>query len=159
MLYVERVSDIRNAMRPDFAVLAAVVAVVGTASCRSVVPAEAPAQLYVAVEVEQHGKTVAAPHLLGFEGRHIIVEKGQEADRPAYRLTLLPQQQGGGFGVKFDVELPDLAHRVGRIALVHGEERRVTLEGDTQLKLMVMRVDSPEFRSLVMRSPGRREAI
>ncbi len=142
-------------MRLLFAVLTAVIA----ASCRTAAPEVLPEQLYVAVEVEQHGKTVAAPHLLGFEGRHIIVEKGQEADRPAYRLTLLPQHQAGGFGVKFDVELPDLAHRVGRIALVHGEQRRVVLEGDTELKLMVMRVDSPEFRSLVMRSPGRKEAI
>jgi hypothetical protein len=35
----------------------------------------------------------------------------------------------------------------------------VTLEGDTQLKVMVMRVDSPEFRSLVLRTPGRKAAI
>jgi hypothetical protein len=141
-------------MRPLFVVLAALVA----AGCAADVPPQ-PEALYVAVEVEQHGKTVAAPHLLGFEGRHIIVEKGQEADRPAYRLTLLPRQEGGGFGVRFDVELPDMAHRVGRIALVHGEERRVTLDGDTQLKLMVMRVDSPEFRSLVLRTPERKVAI
>jgi hypothetical protein len=140
-------------------IAATALVVASVSSCaRDVAPPE-PEQLYVSVEVEQHGKTVAAPHLLGFEGRHIIVQKGQEADRPAYRLTLLPQQQAGGFGVKFDVELPDMAHRVGRIALVHGEERRVTLDGDTQLKLMVMRVDSPEFRSLVLRTPGRKAAI
>ena len=142
-------------MRLYLAVIAAVV----MASCRSVAPAESPEALYVTVEVEQHGKTVAAPHLLGFEGRHIIVQKEQEADRPAYRLTLLPQQQAGGFGVKFDVELPDLAHRVGQLALVHGEERQVALPGDTLLKLMVMRVDSPEFRSLMQRTPGRKAAI
>ncbi len=142
-------------MRPYLGVVAAVV----MASCRSVAPAESPEALYVTVEVEQHGKTVATPHLLGFEGRHIIVQKEQEADRPAYRLTLLPQHQAGGFGVKFDVELPDLAHRVGRVALVHGEERQVALPGDTMLKLMVMRVDSPEFRSLMLRTPGRKAAI
>jgi hypothetical protein len=146
-------------MKQLWSIAATALVVAGVSSCaRDEVPPE-PEQLYVSVEVEQHGKTVAAPHLLGFEGRHIIVQKGQEADRPAYRLTLLPQQQAGGFGVKFDVELPDMAHRVGRIALVHGEERRVTLEGDTQLKVMVMRVDSPEFRSLVLRTPGRKAAI
>jgi hypothetical protein len=45
------------------------------------------------------------------------------------------------------------------VGLLHGEERRVVLEDDTQLKLMLMRVDSPEFRALMQRTGPRRSTI
>lgn len=115
--------------------------------------------LYLRVEVEQQGRTVAAPHLLGFEGRHIVVEKrSPNAAQPDYRLDLVPHEEGAAYLVRFELDLPAGA-RVGRVALLHGEERRVALDGDTQLKLMLMRVDSPEFRALVMRDRGRKAAI
>jgi hypothetical protein len=115
--------------------------------------------LYLRVEVEQQGRTLAAPHLLGFEGRHIVVEKrSPHAAQPDYRLDLVPREEGAAYLVRFELELP-AGPQVGRVALLHGEERRVVLDGDTQLKLMLMRVDSPEFRALVMRDRGRQAAI
>ena len=116
-------------------------------------------ELYLRVELEQHGRTVAAPHLRGFEGGHIVVEKrSPSAEQLDYRLDLVPREEGAAFAVKFDMELPD-GHRSGRVALLHGEERRVTVDADTQLKLMLMRVDSPEFRALVMKQRSRKAAI
>ncbi len=111
-----------------------------------------PEALYLKVEVQEHGKTVAAPNLLGFEGRHIIVEKrASKAVAPDYRLVLMPNEVGAGYGVQFDLVLPS-GHRMGQVGLLHGEERRVLLDDDTQLKLLLMRVDSPEFRALMLRT-------
>lgn len=131
----------------------------GIAGCKTTHATRSMEELYLRVEVEQHGRMVAAPHLLGFEGRHIVVEKrSPRAERPDYRLDLVPRGDGASFAVKFDMELPT-GRRAGRVALLHGEERRVTLDGDTQIRLMLMRVDSPEFRALVMRARDRKAAI
>jgi hypothetical protein len=120
--------------------------------CSTGSSARVPDELYFKVEVEQHGKTVAAPNLLGFEGRHIIVEKrANQSVAPDYRLVLLPSERGDGYGVHFDLVLPS-GHRAGTMQLLSGEERRVLLDEDTSLKLLVMRVDSPEFRALMMRA-------
>jgi hypothetical protein len=125
-------------------------AVVGCTSTTA--QARAPDQLYLKVEVQQHGKTVAAPNLLGFEGRHIIVEKRTpQLGNPEYRLVLTPKEEGSGYGVGFDLEFA--GHKLGgRVGLLHGEERRVLLDDDTELKLLLMRVDSPEFRALMLRT-------
>lgn len=121
--------------------------------------ARVPDQLYLKVEVQQHGKTVASPHLLGFEGRHIIVEKkAPQATSPDYRLVLLPREEGSGYGINFDIELPN-GRQGGRLGLLHGEERSVKLDDDMQLKVMLMRVDSPEFRAMVGRSSKSRGSI
>jgi hypothetical protein len=127
----------------------------GAIGCTSTTSAaRVPEQLYLKIEVQQHGKTVAAPHLLGFEGRHIIVEKkAPQATSPDYRLVLLPREEGSGYGVKFDIELPN-GRQKGGVSLLHGEERSVMLADDMQLKVMLMRVDSPEFRAMVSRTGG-----
>jgi hypothetical protein len=40
--------------------------------------------------------------------------------------------------------------------MVHGEERTVKFAGATELKLLLMRVDSPEFRALMRAAkPGK----
>lgn len=115
--------------------------------------------LYLRVEVEHEGRTVAAPHLLGFEGRHIVVEKrGASSAQLDYRMDLVPQETGAAYAVRFDLELPD-GRKAGRMRLLHGEERSVVLDGQTQVRVMLMRVDSPEFRALVMREPARKAAI
>jgi hypothetical protein len=148
-------------MPPQRFPLATVVAlgVLALGCTSSTATSRAPEQLYLKVEVQQGGKTVAAPNLLGFEGRHIIVEKrAPKAAAFDYRLVLTPKEEGAGYGVGYDLELP--GHRLGgRIGLLHGEERRVLLDDHTQLKLLLMRVDSPEFRALMLRPGATRNAI
>ncbi|MFZ5444895.1 MAG: hypothetical protein ACOZQL_33200 [Myxococcota bacterium] len=117
----------------------------------------APEALYLAVEVQEHGRTVARPKVVGFEGRNITVERRQpDAPNADYRLVLVPREEGQGYGVKLDLQLPS-GRRLGHVGLLHGEERRVTLDEDIELKVMLMRVDSPEFKALVQRAPKTRK--
>lgn len=131
--------------------LMALVVLVGCAAQAPVT--RAPEALYLAVEVREHGQTVARPKMLGFEGRNITVERRQpNSTTPEFRLVLLPKEEGQGYGVKLDLQLPS-GRRLGHVGLLHGEERRVVLDENTELKVMLMRVDSPEFKALVQRSP------
>ena len=118
--------------------LPSLLALVVMVGCAASVPAtRAPEALYLAVEVREHGQTVARPKMLGFEGKNITVERRQpNSDSPEFRLVLLPS-----------------GRRLGHVGLLHGEERRVVLDENTELKVMLMRVDSPEFKALVQRTP------
>lgn len=138
-------------MKAKFFLGSLVVLAVG---CASQAPAvRAPEALYLAVEVQEHGHTVARPKVIGFEGRNITVERRQpDAPEADYRLVLMPKEDGAGYGVKLDVELPS-GRRLGHIGLLHGEERRVKLDNELELKVMLMRVDSPEFRALIGKKP------
>lgn len=134
-------------------VLAALLVLVG---CASAAPTtRAPEALYLAVEVQQDGQTVATPKVLGFEGKRVVVErKSATAATPDYRLILTPQGAGQGYSVLLDLDLPS-GHRFGKVGLLHGEEQKVALDANTELKVMLMRVDSPEFRALIQRAPAR----
>jgi|APLak6261678615_1056124.scaffolds.fasta_scaffold02723_1 hypothetical protein len=134
--------------------LAGVAVLAVSVGCAAQVPStRAPEALYLAVEVSQHGHTVARPKVVGYEGRNITVERRQpDAPNADYRLILMPKEEGQGYGVKLDLELPS-GRRLGHIGLLHGEERRVLLDSDIELKVMLMRVDSPEFKALIQRSP------
>lgn len=134
--------------------LTAPLALLLTVGCASQGPVTRPPEaLYLAVEVQEHGRTVARPKLVGFEGKNITAERRQPNEaNPDYRLVLMPREQGQGYGVKLDLQLPS-GRRLGHVALLHGEERRVVLDDETELKVMLLRVDSPEFKALVLRSP------
>lgn len=134
--------------------LPAVAALLVLVGCAAQAPnTRDPEPLYLAVEVQEHGQTIARPRVVGFEGRNITVEKRGADDRYAdYRLILQPREEGEGYGVKLDLQLPS-GRRQGRVGLLHGEERRIRLDEDIELKVMLMRVDSPEFRALVQRVP------
>ena len=126
------------------ALLVCLFALVGCASQASA--PRPPEALYLSVEVREHGQKVASPQVVGFEGRNIAVQ------HPKYRLLMQPKEEGQGYGVKLDLELPS-GHRLGHIGLLHGEERAVRLDDGVELKVLLMRVDSPEFRALIERSP------
>ncbi len=132
----------------------AFVALLVSMNCAAQTPATRPSEaLYLAVEVHEHGRTVARPKVLGYEGKNITVERRQPNEPIAdFRLVLKPQEEGQGYGVKLDLTLPS-GRKLGHIGLLHGEERRVVLDEDTELVVLLMRVDSPEFRALVQRSP------
>ncbi len=119
-------------------------------ACASAVPVtRAPEKLYFAIELEQDGKAVAAPKLLGFEGKRLLAEKWTPGSSlPDYRLLLQPTGEGSGYGVWLDLELPT-GRSSGRFGLLHGEERTISLDAHTRLTLLVMRVDSEEFRAMM----------
>jgi hypothetical protein len=120
--------------------------------CATQAPAtRTPEALYLAVEVQEHGHTVARPKVVGFEGRNITVERRQpDSPQADYKLVLSPKEEGTGYGVKLDLELPS-GRRLGHIGLLHGEERSIQLGSDIELKVMLMRVDSPEFKALMQK--------
>lgn len=138
----------------------AVPVMVVAVSCAAQTPVtRAPEQLYLAVEVQREGKTVARPKVLGFEGKNITVERKQpDAPLADYRLVLEPREEGQGYGVKLDLTLPN-GRRLGKIGLLHGEERKIDLGDDVELKVLLMRVDSPEFRALVLKPRVGKQAI
>ncbi len=128
-------------------VLVAVVATACASERRATRAAEA---LYLAVEVSENGRTVASPKVLGFEGHSITAERrARGAGSPDYRLVLRPEEAGSGYRVLLDLELPSGKKVGGRVSLLHGEEREVRLDATTKLTVMLMRVDSAEFKALV----------
>lgn len=140
-------------MRRRFFLLSLATLIVSVGCASQAQATRAPEALYLAVEVQQHGHTVARPKVVGFEGKNITVERrAPNAPLADYRLVLTPREEGQGYGVKLDLELPS-GRRLGHVGLLHGEERSVILDDDIELKVMLMRVDSPEFKALVQRVP------
>ena len=141
--------------RALFASVFLAVSAVVVGACASEAPARAAHSepLYFAVEVMQAGKRVGAPKLLGFTGKRVTAERrapgAAEAD---YRLMLDPRESGSGYRLGLHLVLPS-GETSGEVGLLHGEERSVPLGPHTELKVLLMRVDSEEFRTL-MRTPA-----
>ena len=144
---------------------------VGSALCALVVtlmPASAQAEpLYFALEVRRAGRLVAQPKLLGETGRTVRAERRQPgAAQPDYRLVLTPSAGGKeSFQVELDLALGQgqgVGH--GELSLLHGEQRKVQLgrvPGELEVSLLVMKVDSPEFKALMdlgAKDDARRQA-
>ena len=138
-----------------------VMAAAAQAGCASDTHATRAAEpLYLALKVSENGHTVGSPRVLGFEGRSITTERrAPGATLPDYRLRLRPEEAGNGYRVLLDLELPSGKHLGGRLKLMHGEERVVRLDASTQLTVLLMRVDSPEFKALMNLQPRQPVAI
>jgi hypothetical protein len=122
-------------------------------ACIAAVPMPAQAEpLYFALEVRREGRLVAQPKLLGETGRTVRAERRKPGARePDYRLVLTPTAEGETFRLELDLMLPELKGH-SELALLHGQERRVQLgryPGDLEVSLLLMKVDSPEFRALM----------
>jgi len=105
--------------------------------------------LYLAVEVMHEGKRIGAPKLLGFSGHRLVAERrAPGAADSDYKLVLSPRESGTGYRLGLELTLPD-GSRAGEIALLHGQERSVPLGNHAELKVMLMRVNSDEFRALI----------
>ncbi|OJT23797.1 hypothetical protein BO221_17660 [Archangium sp. Cb G35] len=127
-------------------------ALVGLA-CIGAVPTQAEAEpLYFALEVRREGRLVAQPKLLGETGRTVRAERRKPgASQPDYRLVLTPTAEGETFHLELDLMLPEIKGH-SELALLHGQQRRVQLgryPGDLEVSLLLMKVDSPEFRALM----------
>ncbi len=122
----------------------------------SVLTTAAPARaeaVYFALEVRREGRLVASPKLLGETGRTVRAERRKPgAPEADYRLVLTPVAEGERYKVQMEMDLPKGTKGQGELALLHGEERKVQLgpaPGDLEVSLMLMKVDSPEFRALM----------
>lgn len=127
-------------------------ALVGLA-CVASLPKEAQAEpLYFALEVRREGRLVAQPKLLGETGRTVRAERRKPGARePDYRLVLTPTAEGETFRLELDLVLPEIKGH-SELALLHGQEGKVQLgrwPGDLEVSLLLMKVDSPEFRALM----------
>lgn len=117
--------------------------------------AAVPERLYFAIELKHEGRVIGTPRLLGESGKLLRVERRRPgAAQFDYRLALSPspaEGQRGRYDIALDVVLPD-ARGGGHFSLLHGEQRRLELSGrggDLEVSLLVMKVDSPEFRALM----------
>lgn len=135
--------------------LPALVPVLAALACATPEARRAPAQLYLSVEVRRGDALLGAPKVLGYEGRSVTIEKDVPGRGRAFRLVMTPRQHQGRYRVGLDVEsMGESAH--GEVGLLHGQERRVRLGVDTELRLLVLEVGSPEFDAWMRhaRSPG-----
>lgn len=126
---------------------------VGFAAVAGLLPREAQAEpLYFALEVRREGRLVAQPKLLGETGRTVRAERRKPgASTPDYRLVLTPKAEGETFRLELDLVLPEIKGH-SELALLHGQERKVQLgrwPGDLEVSLLLMKVDSPEFKALM----------
>lgn len=118
-----------------------------------------PEPLYFAVELSQAGKRVGAPKLVGFSGRRIVAERrAVGAAESDYRLVLEPREAGAGYQLAVAVRLPSGQHS-GEVSMLHGEERSVTLGAGVEVKVLLMRVESDEFRAFIAAPAGHHGQI
>lgn len=106
--------------------------------------------LFLAVELREGGSMVARPMLVGETNKPVRVVLRPDAARPPkLTMSLLPRRDVGGYRVTVEVDLPGrLSGATGELALAHGEEGGLGwhgASGTVELKLLLMRVDSPEF--------------
>lgn len=108
--------------------------------------------LYLALEVRENGRLVAQPQFLAATGRPLRAERRSPgALQRDYQLSLMPSALGEGFQIELDLALPQSQGR-GEVTLLHGQQRQIQLgkrPGQLTVSVMVMRVDSPEFRALM----------
>jgi hypothetical protein len=119
----------------------------------SLVPATAQAEpLYFALEVRREGRLVAQPKLLGETGRTIRAERRKPgAAQPDYQLVLTPILEGNLYHLSLELAVPGIKGH-SELALLHGQQRKLQLgkePGDLEVNLLLMKVDSPEFRALM----------
>jgi len=129
----------------------ALLILLGTA-CSPVPETAGSEPLYFALEVRQEGRVIAKPKLLGASGRSLRAERRAPGEsRADYVLRLYPSGLGEGYQVDLELAVPGTTGRA-QLAMLHAQERRMELgarPGQLQVSLMVMRVDSPEFRALM----------
>jgi hypothetical protein len=122
--------------------------------------------LYFKLEIRREGRLIAMPQFLGEAGRVLRAERRPPGAAVAdYRLVIAPVQASEHrFHLKLDVAVPG-QQGSSQLQMDHGEVRKVELgphKGDLEVKLMMMKVNSPEFRALMKlnaRDAGTAETI
>lgn len=116
--------------------------------------------LYFKLEIRREGRLIAKPQFLGEAGKVLRAERRPPgAAVPDYQLVISPSQASERrFRLQLDVAVPG-QQGSSRLQIDHGEVRKLELgrrKGDLEVKLLLMKVDSPEFRALMNLS--RRDA-
>lgn len=111
--------------------------------------------LYFAVELKKDGQVVGRPKLLGAEGKRLAVEKRKPgAEDFDYRMVLFPHARAGDrYELTLDVDVPGASFHYD-LQLLHGEiqkvgEKPAARNKGFEVELLVLKVDSPEFRALM----------
>ena len=110
--------------------------------------------LYFALEVRQHGRVVARPQLVGASGHDLRALLRRRDGTPRLELNLQPTVRGPRVGLDLLVDLPDERGLGKSISLRHAEEAEVRLSGDVQVKILALRVQSPEFEAYIAHAPA-----
>lgn len=111
-------------------------------------------RLYYAIEVKQAGQPVANPKVVGFSGKSVAVQhKPQGATAPDYEVWLKSEEQAGGYQLALRLRLPS-GSKEAKLKLKHGEERTLDLGEAVELKVLLLKVDSREFRALMALASG-----
>ena len=111
--------------------------------------APAGERLYYAIEVKQAGQPVANPKVVGFSGKSVAVQhKPQGAAKPDYEVWLKSEETAGGYQLALRLRLPS-GSQEAQMKLKHGEERTLNLGEAVELKVLLLKVDSREFRALM----------
>ncbi len=125
------------------------------AACAGILVREPGERLFFALEIDDGGRVVGRPQVIGETGKLLtikLVEPGS-VGRPRLSMKLVPEHEGGGYRVQLELDLPDRpVPGKGVLAIEHAEERRVEIGNPVRplsVKLMVMRVASPEFEAWV----------
>lgn len=114
--------------------------------------------LYFAMEVSQSGHVVARPQLVGASGHDVRALLRRRDGTPRLELNLAPTLRGARVGLDLLLDLPDERGLGKSITLHHGEEAVVPLSRDVQVKVLAMRVKSPEFEAYMANSPALTDA-
>lgn len=124
-----------------------------TAACSSLLAGESePEKLFFAMKIEDQGRLIARPHLLGETGRKLsmrLVDPSQPT-QSRLALELFPEHDGEGYQLRLGVALAGAdTPQLGELSLMHAEERKLQLPGERPLlvTVLLMRVDSPEFEA------------
>jgi hypothetical protein len=109
--------------------------------------------LYFKLEIRREGRLIAMPQFLGETGKVLRAERRPPGATVAdYRLVIAPfQASEHRFQLKLDVAVPG-QQGSSQLQLDHAEARKLELgphKGDLEVKLLLMKVDSPEFRALM----------
>jgi hypothetical protein len=116
--------------------------------------------LYFKLEIRSEGRLIAMPQFLGETGKVLRAERRPPGTAvPDYRLVISPSQASERrFRLQLALEVPGQQGSKS-LQIDHGEVRKLELgprKGDLEVKLLLMKVDSPEFRALM--NPSRRDA-
>jgi len=107
--------------------------------------------IYLQLELRRDGKVVGEPQLVGETGKALkAVRRAPGAEQPDWRLQLMPRAEGDHYALEVGVEIGEQRGH-SDVSLDHGQRRQVRLKGNDELevRVLLMRVDSPEFRALM----------